>query len=277
MTKTTEQLKDEIFAENRINTSKYYLLYIDILGMKSKIDSKDSELYLNYINNLYRDAIKTISGLYEEINNIKINVRIFSDNMVIAIKQEENCNQARESNKHTLMIEIASYIQVLALMYSLPTRGSIAYDDFYIDENFIYGKALTKAYNLESEIAIYPRIIIEDKAVELFTASQYLKKFIKKDTDNVYYINPFECYFNIAKIYKEDEIKHIKQILWTKLPESNTCKINQKIHWLVNRFNEFCSGNQLEKYILDIDRLPRLSKYFAEAFKNVDTLDCKKQ
>lgn len=277
MTKTVEQIKDELFADNRINTDKYYLLYIDILGMKSKIASKDSELYLNYINNLYIKAIKTISNLYEEINNVKINVRIFSDNMVIAIKQDENWYQGREPIKHTLIIEIASYIQILALMYSLPTRGSIVHDDFYIDENFIYGKALTKAYNLESEIAIYPRIIIDDEAIELFTTSQYLKKFVKKDTDNVHYINPFECYFNIFKIYKEDKIKHIRQILWSKLPESNTCKINQKIHWLVNRFNEFCVNNQLEKYILDIDRLPRFSKYFEKAFRDAEMIESEKQ
>ena len=65
MTKSVEQIQDEIFVNNKINTDKYYLLYIDILGMKSKIDSRDSELYLNYINNLYRKEMKTISSLYE--------------------------------------------------------------------------------------------------------------------------------------------------------------------------------------------------------------------
>lgn len=271
MTQTLEKLKNEIFAENRIHTSKYYLLYIDILGMKSKINSNDSELYLNYINNLYRSAINTISNLYQEINKIKIDVKIFSDNMIIAIKQGENEYLGNDPIKHTLIIEIASFIQVLSLMYSLPTRGSIVHDDFYIDENFIYGKALTQAYYLENEIAIYPRIIINDDSVTLFTASQYLKKIIKKDTDDVYYINPFECYFNISKIYKENEIKHLRQILWSKFQEINTCKINQKIHWLINRFNEFCISQNLENYILDIDKLPRCNQYFANAFKDIET------
>ena len=90
MTKTIQQFKDEMFKDNRINTNKYYLLYIDILGMKSLIDSKDSELYLNYINNVYRDAIKGITGIYEEINKIKIDVRIFSDNLVVAIKEGDD-------------------------------------------------------------------------------------------------------------------------------------------------------------------------------------------
>ncbi len=270
MTKTIQQFKDEMFKDNRINTNKYYLLYIDILGMKSLIDSKDSELYLNYINNVYRDAIKGITGIYEEINKIKIDVRIFSDNLVVAIKEGDDKLSSLEAIKRTLIVEIASFIQMLALKYSLLVRGSITYGDFYIDENFLYGKALTRAYALESEVAIYPRIILDDNIVSLFVESMYLSKFIKKDTDDVRYINSFECYFNISKLYKEDEIKHIRQILWTKLPESNSCKINQKVHWLVNRFNEFCSNFDMTSYMLNIDSLPRFSEYFKKAFNGVE-------
>ena len=49
------------------------------------------------------------------------------------------------------------------------------------------------------------------------------------------------------------------------------------MHWLVNRFNEFCSNNQLEKYIVDIDRLPRFSKYCEEAFRDAEMINSEKQ
>lgn len=269
----SNKFKDEIFKDSDIHASKYYLLYIDILGMEKKIDSDDSEYYLNIINMLYKKTIQTIQKLYEEINNIKIDIRIFSDNIVIAIKQEDNQISTRESIKQTLIIEIAAFFQVLALLYALPVRGGITIDDFYIDKTFVYGKALTRAHYLENAIAIYPRIIIDEDYTDLFTMSQYLQQFIIKDTDNVSYINPFECYFNVSKIYKEDEIKHLQTILWTMLPESNSCKVNQKIHWLVNRFNEFCKNNNFEKYLLEIDKLPRLSKILAETFEQNEIID----
>lgn len=272
MAQTLQELKDNMFKYNRIHTDKYYLFYADILAMKKNIDSEDSELYLNYINNLYKDALNVISGIYEDIYKMGIKVRIFSDNIVIAIRQEGNIIDTEETMKQTVIIDIAALIQVLALKYSLLIRGSIVIGDFYIDDNFIYGKALTRAYNLENEVAIYPRIVIDDNCVEFFN-SQHFDKIIIKDTDDVRYINSFECHYCISKLYKEDEIKHIRHILWTKLPENNTCKINQKVHWLVNRFNEFCLNNQLEKYILDVDKLPRLSKIVQKAFEGVPTIE----
>ena len=264
----SKKFKDEIFKDSDIRTSKYYLLYIDILGMEKKIDSDDSEYYLNIINNLYKKTIQTIRNLYEEINNVKINVRIFSDNIVIAIRQDDKFIAIKESIKRTLIIEIAALFQVLALLYALPVRGGITIDDFYIDDTFVYGKALTKTHSLETEIAIYPRIVVDEDYVFLFTESQYLQKFIIQDTDGISYINPFECYFNISKIYKEDEIKQINTVLKAMLSENNSCKVVQKIHWLVNRFNEFCRNNSLKKYILDIYSQPKLDKIFSENFEH---------
>ena len=63
MAQTLQEFKDNMFKDNRIHTDKYYLFYTDILAMKKNIDSKDSELYLNYINNLYKDALNIISGI----------------------------------------------------------------------------------------------------------------------------------------------------------------------------------------------------------------------
>lgn len=134
-----EEFKDSMFKDNRIHTDKYYLFYADILAMKQNIDSSDSELYLNYINNLYKDALNIINRIYEDIYKINIKARIFSDNIVIAIKQEGDIMiDSQESIKRTLIIEIAALIQVLALKYSLLIRGSIVIGDFYIDEFFIY-------------------------------------------------------------------------------------------------------------------------------------------
>ena len=96
MEKTIQKLQDEISKDNNIHTLKYYLLYLDILGMEKRINSSNSEHYLNIINDLYMKTIQTIRNLYEEINNVKINVRIFSDNIVIAIRQEDKLITTKE-------------------------------------------------------------------------------------------------------------------------------------------------------------------------------------
>ena len=69
-------------------------------------------------------------------------------------------------------------------------------------------------------------------------------------------------------MYKEDEIKHIRQILWSKFKDGNSEKINQKLNWLINQFSEFCMNNELSKYKLDIDRMPKFIDCFNQAFEN---------
>ena len=156
----------------------------------------------------------------------------------------------------------------MAFKYSLLTRGSIVIDNFFIDEKFVYGKALTKAYQLENDIAIYPRIIMDERDAADLRQSNYIQQYLNKDYDGIYYLNSFECYFEIAKIYKEDEIKHIRQILWSKFKDGNSEKINQKLNWLINQFSEFCMNNELSKYKLDIDRMPKFIDCFNQAFEN---------
>lgn len=42
-------------------------------------------------------------------------------------------------------------------------RGGITIGDFYIDDMFVWGAALVKAYELEEKIAVYPRVILDEK------------------------------------------------------------------------------------------------------------------
>lgn len=242
-----------------IHTSTHYIAYFDILGAKNLINSDNSELYLNYIHNLYNEVIKAIRLLYEEINKVEIKVKIFSDNIIIAIPITEDANSCIEPIKQTLIIDIASHFQVLAYKYSLLTRGCIVIGDLYMDNNFVYGKALVRAYELESKIAIYPRIVVDEKYADIFKLSNYIREFIIKDFDGVDFLNSFDCYFKISKKYKVEEIKNIQQILLNKLKGLNTSAVNQKIFWLVNIFNRFCINNNLDQYSLNIDKIP---KYF---------------
>lgn len=138
-----------------IRLSQYYLAYIDILGIKEAIKSNKSEEYLNNIKELYELTYSYIKVNCPQEYFLKANIKIFSDNLVIAVQKKE-CYEFGTPNEIAscyLMI-FASFFQVLALKYSLLVRGSIIVDDLYIDETFIYGKALSEAYKLESEMQI---------------------------------------------------------------------------------------------------------------------------
>lgn len=244
--------------EQTIKLKPYYLAYIDILGIKEAINSNESEKYLNYINELYNETLKLIKMNCNKIRFLKVDVKIFSDNIVIGIQKKERYefDTPNEIASCYLMI-FASFFQVLALKYSFLIRGSIIVDDLYIDETFIYGKALSEAYKLESEIANYPRIIINPRDIHFFMKSDLQQKIINKDNSNTYYINPFECYFTyISKEHELNKLSAITEILTNKLNKNNGNKINQKVCWFINMFNDFCIKNDYKGNIVNLCNYP---------------------
>lgn len=255
--------KDKSLLKNQeIKLSPYYIAYIDILGAKEMINSEKSEEFLQKINLLYQDTLIAIKSLFEDIEHITIEKKIFSDNIVIAIRKNKTDSITDDTIKHRLIFELASFFQVLALRYTFLTRGSIVIGDLYFDETFIYGKALTKAYELESNIAIYPRIIINDKNCSDYMYDDYIRSFITRDNSGICYINSFEKYFEVAKIYKQDEIKMLAYILLDKFNQVDSCKNAQKVFWLINEFNKFCQNNNFNDYIIDITQFSMNAKNY---------------
>ena len=243
--------------ENKIKLSPYFVAYLDILGTTDSINSEKSEEVLNNIRELYNDTMNLLKENAKNLYHIDVKYKIFSDNIVIAIPKELHTGLLDVETKSYYTMLFVSFIQLIALKYSFLIRGSIAVDDLYIDENFIYGKALTKTYKLESEVSVYPRIVINPKDIHLFTKSDTQREVIEKDNANIYYLNPFEFYKKyVSSQALETFMQIIKENLEHCLSENNNEKINQKICWFINMYNKFCNDNNLENCIINIEDYP---------------------
>lgn len=237
----------------RIELKPHYVAYIDILGAKEMIKSYRSEDFLQDINKLYQDTLLAIQEKYKYLDKINIKTKIFSDNIIIAIEKENNTSIAIESMKQDIIFSIAAFFQVLALNYSMLTRGSITIGNLFINDQFVYGEALVNAYELESSIAVYPRIIINHENSYDFIVSQYLRNFITRDKAGICYINSFANYFYVAQYYEQETIKLLAENILKKFNEVNNCKRAQKIFWLVNEFNKFCQDNNFTDFIIPLE------------------------
>ncbi|MBQ8635832.1 hypothetical protein IJ425_06750 [bacterium] len=255
--------------ENKIKLSEYYVAYFDILGSKKMIESSEAETFLNVINHIYKNTIFTINSFYKKNHNIEIKVKIFSDNIIFAIEKDKEDTEVIKADKKILITAIASFFQVLALKYTMPVRGSITIGDLYIDEIFVYGKALNNAYKLESKIAIYPRVIIDPNIKNEFLQNNYIRENLCCDEEGIYYLNSFKEYYNIRQIYASDEIKKIYEVLKARLFICDSEEIRQKNYWLINLFNNFCLENNYNQYVFDTKSLPQLTEsLIKEYFEN---------
>ena len=109
--------------------------FIDVLGIKNKIES-NSKWALDWMWIFYKNIMSEIE------KHSQINVRIFSDNILI-------CKEIDEKNPSIAIYEVLSVIEKIEFeqfkMGALFLRGSFVVDNLYFGENFVYGPALLKA------------------------------------------------------------------------------------------------------------------------------------
>ena len=140
-------------------------------------------------------------------------------------------------------------------------RGGIVYGDVYYDltQNIIFGPAVNYAYKLESEIAIYPNIILEDKlAQEVLIFDQSIKIqnplasltngqiILHNDITNRYYLNylNYLCDVSCAELGTESysfERLYEKAIAISNneiIKNSNIENVVKKHQWQIKYLNE---------------------------------------
>jgi len=207
------------------HSSIYYVAYIDILGTKKIVGNDKNDEYLNNLNNIVHNALHDLDTFEKSFKN-QLFIKIFSDNILFAIKIDEN--EQDESGKVLTLLHLAGHLQTRILRKGYFARGAITKGEFFIDEKglFVHGKALVNAVTLEEDNAIYPRIILHPDI------KYRHEPLTLKDNDGFYYVNNYH--------FTEPAILIIaKPILLSKLNEAkDNLKIRQKILWYISYHNE---------------------------------------
>lgn len=178
-------------------TSEYIVAYIDLLGITAEM-KQDSDIQKNSMNKLYNLYTHSISSTrmikWEE--NKDIDFKIFSDNILISKKLSSNKDKRKKEIKS--LIYCVTHFQELAASDSVGwlARGGISIGELFVDDVMVWGQALLKSYYLEDNIAIYPRIILDNRVVDVLQNSEDLSDFVRKDSDGMFYLNYLAmCHF----------------------------------------------------------------------------------
>lgn len=213
-------------------TELFIVAYIDILGATNRIKDNDkSELQMNILYNLYKFSIETTRAVQIEENK-DVQFKIFSDNIIIAKKISDDKEQRVKDIRSLLMC--AGHFQELAASSSVGwmLRGGITIGKFFIDDLMVWGDALVKAYYLEDNVAIYPRIVIDNSIVQEIEKEEELMEYLRRDADNLYFLNFLNnCHF--CGRYLKEGFEMMKK-------EVNGCyseKLYQKFCWHMNFVN----------------------------------------
>lgn len=243
-----------------INYEERIVAFIDILGFKQMvIDSeKDgNEEKIQSIDNAleFFKKFKSKTYKYNELIDVEedaqkkgvenfrihelVEINYFSDSIIISVKVE---NERINEIFSTFIVYIAALGNLL-IKNGILIRGGIDIENLVHKKGKIFGNALIRAFNLESTIAVYPRIIESKK--DRYPYHQYLERFedgcigftqltILQVMDS---LND-DIYKDHFKGDKTSILIKTKQTILNGLNENyENPKIFSKYKWLMNSFN----------------------------------------
>ena len=205
----------------QLKTSKYCVAYLDVLGAK-KFMADSSEKFLNDLNSIYFDAKNEVEST-GRITSEAIEAKIFSDNILLAIKIEDDLEKSKDKIERMLCLSANIYNN--ALWHGYLMRGAVTFGDFCQNSLFVYGKALIDAVDMEENIAIYPRIVVHESLYEI------LQHYFAPCADGCFALKTF-LFSAMADVYKFNLLELCKR-------HHKDIKAMQKVMWVISHFNAY--------------------------------------
>jgi len=198
-----------------MENKKHLVAFLDILGFKKLIDEHYSRKNVKALP-LLKKALKDAelfaiqySKRYLKQYKIKFSFKQFSDCVCISMPLTSSLS-ATES--YGIFINVIRQYQFILLDSNILIRGGISIGGHFENSNIIFSDGLVKSYKLESQNAIYPRILIDKELLKyvvdsLIENSEESKMFYQfygtsliKDWDDQVFVSPFGFIRNLQKI-----------------------------------------------------------------------------
>jgi hypothetical protein len=162
-------------------------------------------------------------------------------------------------------------------------RGGIVQDRLHHRNGVTFGRALVRAHDLESRVASYPRIVVEDAFAERYLAwekelQRYVQappaaasvlsglsypKLLRRDGDGCYFVDLFvpipdvvPTGWNLDGIRWPERFRRVRSRLAERLAETVSGARPDhvaKIRWLIARFNEGVQTGEFRRRVCNIE------------------------
>lgn len=203
-----------------------WVAFIDILGFKEHVKQLGSDeakriSLIDAVQRLNRGS-KYYSWRAETLGFTEhLRATTFSDNIVISGAEYEL----------QYVLEMAGVLCRELVMQGYMPRGAIAKGKLSHSNDMVIGSGLVEAYTLESEVAVYPRVIIQDcRLTEVIRESTTFQ--IVADFDGMFYLDYLD-----TKTFPAIEPERILHQIATALA-SPSQKVKAKAHWMKRYLSE---------------------------------------
>lgn len=243
---------------------KSLLTYFDILGFRGIIgDSSDPELIAS--------KLRVFSRLSKperaEMEKWQHTFSHFSDlavrNVPIKVREELGVEQGL---LYWELLDLA-YIQSHLAEDGILIRGATTVGDIYVDQDLIFGPALVRAYELERDVAAFPRIVLDSRVFDRLADSPELRMpgvldqmkslgtVVAKDNDGTWFVDYLQATMHELipqpGAYGKFLRKHRDALTRAAAKFSELCSPAAKLGWLISYHNRAVKACRADVFTKD--------------------------
>lgn len=204
-----------------MNISYTYTALLDVLSYRFRLEQDISSGEYSLKNDL-----EGALSIFDSVNSDIFGVQAISDTIIMTCSTHENFEE---------FLKILKAVYIAFLNRGLYVRGGVAYSRHYQSGRLTYSHALAKAYEIESKIAIYPRIMLDKNIIEMYQGGANLPKVFGK---NLLARHNGGCFINV-----------LDQGNWCEIYESASALYKKDQLSLVNNEAAFAKHQWFENYL----------------------------
>lgn len=141
-----------------------YVALLDVLAYREYLARDTDSGRLDFKN-----AMSQALAVFQNVNQNDFGHTAISDTIIVTCSKQDEV---------IAFMRLLKRVQISFLKCGLFLRGAAVYARHFQSGNLTYSPALTRAYKLEQEAAIYPRIMIDQNILEMFYTSNQQQKLI---------------------------------------------------------------------------------------------------
>jgi hypothetical protein len=239
--------------------SQRFIAFVDILGFSEIVRRMSLDVDLFW---LIRDVLKQLDEKSRDVQDYRCKKR----NAKKTDRAGGKVSTARSSDLQMtafsdcyVLSDVSTPWRVLAAVQSFAshllaegilTRGGIVQGDAYHHDRVLFGPGVIDAYNLESDVAKYPRMIVEERvrrAVWDYHKGKWQGRLLKRDADGCWFVNLLVPSLSSWALIANGKTNEVRETYLTDLRRRLEALWDEakgdpghmsKVWWLLDKFND---------------------------------------
>jgi hypothetical protein len=176
-----------------------YVALLDVLAYRQRLELDRNSGRLDF-----HDDLAAALQVFDPVNDAIFHVRAISDTIIITCPTHAQFPE---------LLDLLRKAFVSFTDHGLYVRGGIAFSRHFESSRLTYSHALARAYELESTLASYPRIVIDENIIGMYESGTDMPDIKDKEyvcvENGVYFLNILtsdnwqQVYDNAVTIFKK--------------------------------------------------------------------------